>query len=311
MQNSTLAKHNRCEEHRAAVEADQMRRQLYEAELNMSGHHKNEATKKAASLTDEEQCLFSSVYFAAHNTLPNELVNSLIELNVLNGAKCSMQNLSWDSVRDVQCSLCHVLDCDLRTKLNQSKFVGDLVDESTDIAVSKNLIMYVRYVSMGDVCTEFVTVVQMSDGKAMTITSAVENECKTLGLDLNKVVGLGSDGAAVMTGTIGGVGVLLRKSCPSLVHVHCAAHRLALDCIDASKDIPYMLKYKGYLGSLYSYFSSSAVRTAQLSELQEVLSEPGIKLKQPLDVRWLSMYQAVRAVHSTYGAVVSVLNYWC
>lgn len=65
--------------------------------------------------------------------------------------------------------------------------------------------MYICYVNMRDVCTEYVTNIQMSDGKAVTITAAIENECKNFGSDLVKIVGLDSDGAAVMTGTTGGV----------------------------------------------------------------------------------------------------------
>ena len=48
------------------------------------------------------------------------------------------------------------------------------------------------------------------------------------GLKVGKVMGLGTDGANVMTGKGEGVtGHLLREN-PMMVNVHCMAHRLAL-----------------------------------------------------------------------------------
>jgi hypothetical protein len=50
-----------------------------------------------------------------------------------------------------------------------------------------------------------------------------------IGLDWNttlkKIVGLGSDGAAVMVGKKSGVAALLKENHPSIISVHCLAHR--------------------------------------------------------------------------------------
>ena len=53
-----------------------------------------------------------------------------------------------------------------------------------------------------------------------------------------KVVALGTDGAAVMVGEVGGVFALLKRDIPHLIKVHCIAHRLELASADTVKAIP-------------------------------------------------------------------------
>ena len=51
--------------------------------------------------------------------------------------------------------------------------------------------------------TKFTATLPMSDGKAKTITNAVLEKTRELGLDPQKMVALGSDGASVMLGSDG------------------------------------------------------------------------------------------------------------
>ena len=58
-------------------------------------------------------------------------------------------------------------------------------------------------------------------------------------ISLDKLIALGSDGAANMTGVKGGLAALLRRDVnPELVNVHCFAHRLEL----AFRDVLLSLK---------------------------------------------------------------------
>ena len=111
-----------------------------------------------------------------------------------------------------------------------------------------------------------------------------------------------------MFGKKAGVGVQLKKEAPMLVHVHCVAHRLSLACSDAAKDIPYLTAYKDILKNLYIHVNGSGVRTYKLEEMQEVMEEPNLKMKDPLNIRWLAMKNAVKTVHRCYGAIVMYLQ---
>ena len=121
-------------------------------------------------------------------------------------------------------------------------------------------------------------------------------------------MGFGSDGASVMTGRLTGVGTRLHQSNPYLVAIHCVAHRLALACSQAGEKVPYVQKFKRALTTLYSFFHTSAVRTAGLKAIQELLNSPSLKMKEAKDVRWLSHDQAVQTIQITLPAVLTALE---
>ena len=64
---------------------------------------------------------------------------------------------------------------------------------------------------------------EVSEGTAdaETLVSKNLNELKCKGLDLTNLVGIGTDGASVMTGKHNGVVKRLRGTCPSLTVLDC------------------------------------------------------------------------------------------
>lgn len=76
----------------------------------------------------------------------------------------------------------------------------------------------------------------VANGIVNGLKSLVERNL-TLSSDcfLSKVVSLSCDGASVMVGCRNGVGALLKKIQPSIVVVHCMAHRLELSLKDGAK----------------------------------------------------------------------------
>lgn len=85
----------------------------------------------------------------------------------------------------------------------------------------------------------FEIIYYISDGKAVTIHREVLHFLDTLQLDKSKMVAMGSDGANVMIGKKNGVVALLKKTHPTLINVHCIAHRLALAAGQASTSVQY------------------------------------------------------------------------
>ena len=156
------------------------------------------------------------------------------------------------------------------------------------MSISKQLIVYGRYLVQGDVKNSFLQICELIDGKVETIESKVCQVCDELQLDLQKLCGLGSDGASVMLGVRGGISTLLKEQTPFLVANYCIAHRLALVCGQAANEIPYLKRFKDILDQLYHYYENSAVRIAGLRAIQEVLNDPHLKFTQAKDIRWLS-----------------------
>lgn len=85
-------------------------------------------------------------------------------------------------------------------QVRASLFFALLVDETTDVAVINELIVYARYLgSDRKVYTSFLGLIEIPDGCAQTILSALRELCEKYELDLaGKLVAFGSNGAAVM-----------------------------------------------------------------------------------------------------------------
>jgi len=150
---------------------------------------------------------------------------------------------------------------------------------------------------------------KVDNGKAEGIVAAIVNKLKTIGLDCTKMVSLGSDGAAVMMGKHAGVGKqLIDQYSPYLVHLHCLVHKLALACHDAAAEVDNLKKFVSRFNGVYSFFSTSSIRTGTLAQVQAALNDPVIRMKEPMAVRWLSLKGAVEAMYRCYPSVLATLK---
>ena len=88
------------------------------------------------------------------------------------------------------------------TKLRASLFHTLIVDESTDIAVHKVLVLYFKYCSPNSLVykTVFGGIIQLLECHAQALEKAIKEFYFEHEIDLNRLVMLTSDGAAVMLG---------------------------------------------------------------------------------------------------------------
>ena len=215
------------------------------------------------------------------------------------------------SVSDFQSACAQVVLDDVLSEISSSQVYSLMIDESTDRANKKQLLAYVQYFHEKKLKTNLLENIEITTAKAdaETITSKILTELNIKGLDIRKMVGIGTDGASVMTGRKSGVVVRLREHTPSLVGIHCAAHRCALAASQAAKQIPQLKEYLRTLTNIFDYFSGSALRSNKLREIQLLLELPTLKYAQVHSVRWLSMEKAVEVVYRTYPALVVALEH--
>ena len=212
-----------------------------------------------------------------------------------------------DAINDV---LEQSVDCDI----NNSEFIGLIIDESTDVTVHKKLNVYVKCVNeKSESVIHFMDCINVVDGKAETIVSEIVKVFQRKGISLTKLMTLASDGASVMTGRLNGVGVRLKREfSPHMTQIHCVAHKLALAAGQACRDIALFSEYQLTLKNVYRYFSNSAVRYNELRAMQDIMGDEEmayLTLKEPASFRWLSLDGAVRAVADCYPALYSTLEH--
>ena len=197
---------------------------------------------------------------------------------------------------------------DVLHDMQESTAFSIMVDESTDVSILKQLVIYGRAVAGGKLKTRYLKIIDIDDGKAVTIVDALTAYLHSAGLHLNHMSSFGSDGASVMTGCRGGVAILLRRESSEMIAVHCICHRLALASGQASNQVKYLKQMKDHLLSLWKYFHFSTVRSAQLKAIQNVMDSPELKMVKAVDTRWLSHKAAVSVLLRSLAAVFVVLQ---
>ncbi|XP_034056592.1 uncharacterized protein LOC117535995 isoform X2 [Gymnodraco acuticeps] len=204
--------------------------------------------------------------------------------------------------------LAKIVESSIMEKMRVSAAIGLEVDETTDVSVIRQLDLHVRLLDKdGLVYTHFLDLVPLDDGKADTVVAAIKRVIQEKGLPTNKLYGLGTDGAAVMTGRLNGVAKQLTDDIPWLVAVACAAHRLALACKGASETVKYMATFRNHLQDLHLFFRNSANRSAALHNAATTLGLSDLKVKEVKDTRWLSQEMAVQNLRRNLPAVLSAL----
>jgi hypothetical protein len=221
-------------------------------------------------------------------------------------------NATYTSERIIQEFILYMarqIETDVLEQLISSPYISLMCDETTDIAVLKQMVIYGKYLTnSGETRTVFLQITDLFDGRAETIEKALLQFCETAGIDIRKVMGFGSDGAAVMIGRKSGVSTRLKVHNPLMVNIHCVAHRLALAAAQASDSIPYLQKFKKTIHNLYLFYHNSSVRMSGLHSMQNILGDPEINLKEAKDVRWLSHNNAVQSLRRSLPSVVASLE---
>ena len=301
---STLARHVALPSHKEAVQDLKMR-------SNMETSTKNAFQQKAESITRALQ----STYWLAKENIASLKYESLLDFLDFQGVDVNTMSVggnasykSRGSVREFQESIFETIEADVLEKVDKSPFISVLCDESTDISNTKKLILYVRLLDPDTfiASTHFIgnITVEGSSCTAEVLFNLIIQFLEEKKIDISKVIGFGSDGAAVMTGSKNGVATRFRSKCPHIVSIHCMAHRLNLCTSQASRNIPYMKQFEETFTQLYRFFEKSANREAELKEIQKVLDSPELKVREVHEIRWLAFYDALTAVFHSYRALV-------
>ena len=219
----------------------------------------------------------------------------LKELNVGGNAKYTSHRIisEWLGI------MSQIIEQNILMTVRASPAIGLMADESTDISVTKDLILYARVLCRGDVRVFFLKIIKIADGCAGTIENAILTYLEQADIPISRISSFGSDGAAVMVGAVSGVTTRLKRLNPEMLSVHCINHRLALGVSQAANTVPYLKKFEEILISIYKFYHNSAVRQTGLEEIQTILNDPHLKFKLLCSTRWLSRTQAVDAVRKS------------
>jgi hypothetical protein len=254
-----------------------------------------------------------AVYFLATKNLPLSLLPSITQLIRESGSpNLSSGTITYEnsvSGNEFLKAISITIEEEIWNELFDVVAFGVMIDESTDITTTKHLDIYVSYVTKkGILKTRFLCLVPLTGCNAESITKVLVDifEKKKI---LSKLVAFASDGASVMLGKNEGVAAKLSKICtyPLIVN-HCVAHRLALACKDAKKEIKFYEEIESLVKKIYNYFKNSCSRIQQLQEIQNLLDDPILKIKRLYEIRWLAWYEAIKNICDSIPALLKIFK---
>ena len=131
----------------------------------------------------------------------------------------------------------------IREELSDGSVFSVLYDGATDTGVMEVEIIHIRIARNGEVKEFFCALKDLEHAHAEGIYQAVERALDDSGIEnwREKIVGAGSDGAAVNIGQRNSVATHLSHDKPYLVIGHCVCHRLELAAQEGIKDEPMLL----------------------------------------------------------------------
>ena len=200
-----------------------------------------------------------------------------------------------------------------------------LVDESSDISIKEQMVVFLRYVDKhGCIVERFLGVVHVSDTTSLSLKVGVEELLGKHNLSINNIRGQGYDGASNMQGKFNGLKSLTLKENPCAFYVHCFAHQLQLALIGGVKKdrkISMLFTQISTITNVVagSYKCQDLLHDKQSEEVVkglcsgEIVTGKGLyqesTLKRAGETRWGSHYSSLLSLIRLFSPVICVLEH--
>ena len=254
--------------------------------------------------------LVRSLYFLVKHRIPHTTTfNDIVTLQIENGDKeleqhrnlCA-RNASYMSnitVAEFLTSISFHIEQKLLDQLRNSKFLSIMADESTDVSSYEEMSICARWIQEGKPVEHFLGILRAHETDAQSLTKYLLDFIRDKNIDINAIRGLGFDGTNTMSGARTGVQRRVRVHAPSALYVHCRCHQLQLASVHAADNHQEVKRVFGTLLTMWKTFHYSPKKAEKLSEIQQILDQPELKVLQPSDTRWLARERCVQAVRRT------------
>ncbi|XP_049946396.1 zinc finger MYM-type protein 1-like [Schistocerca serialis cubense] len=196
-------------------------------------------------------------------------------------------------------------------RVKKAGFFTELTDETRDISRQDQLALCLRYVDCpsgkSSIMEDFLDFIYVEDVSAQALGNTIVTHLLSCNLDMDKLVGQGFDGAAIMSGQIRGVRTMIAEQYPTALFVHCVAHVLNL-VLAHSCEIPMIRNCIGTIKSIVNFFRQSPLRDNLLKKISNQTESSRSTLISLCETRWTEKHVAVERFAEMPPVVCAILE---
>ena len=187
----------------------------------------------------------------------------------------------------------------LLKELNNSPF-SLLIDEWSDLNMKPHLGLVVLYYSQIEkkISSRFLELIELDSVNSDGIFEKIEKCFEQNGLAFDNLVGYGSDGANVVSGSNNSVWTRLKAKNPNLIRFTCICHSLAKVGEEAFNELP--SRMSAILKMIPKWFRKSDKRKSNYKKLFDEIPSEAKPMSTPFEkyseTRWLCRAKTIRQI---------------
>lgn len=160
------------------------------------------------------------------------------------------------------------------------------VDESTDVSGKAQLLLYIRFVDEGQIIEQFFCCEELTETTTgQNIFDCVNMYLESQQLSWDSCVGICTDGAPAMIGSLNGFVALAKRCNANIKSTHCFLHREALAAKTIGEELKTVLDD---VVKMVNYIKSRPLKSRLFAKLCESMDSPHTNLILHTEIRWLS-----------------------
>ena len=185
--------------------------------------------------------------------------------------------------------------------LQQTNFYTVMVDETTDVNNSEQVVLCLRWIDNEfEAHEEFIGLYEVEKIDANTIFLVIKDVLQRLNLAVCKIRGQCYDGAATMSGHRSGVATKLLDEEPKAIYTHCYGHSLNLACGDTIKKSKIMKDSLDTTYEITKLIKKSPRRNRCFDKIKAEMAPDTAGVRMLCPTRWTVRADALQSILNNY-----------
>ncbi|KAM4748802.1 zinc finger BED domain-containing protein 5-like [Rhinophrynus dorsalis] len=169
------------------------------------------------------------------------------------------------------------------------------VDESTDISGKAQLLEFVRFINEQNIEERFLCCKELKETThGQDVFDVLTAYLESVSLSWNACVGVCTDGAPSMTGSMKGFVSLIKQQHPGIISTHCFLHKEALVAKTLAPEFKDVLSQ---VVQIVNYIKHRPLKSRLFAKLCESCDSDHVRLILHTEVRWLSRANVLSRVY--------------